>query len=235
MSSLSEFGVALCLTFISSLFTGLGGILVIINDNPSKKQLGLMEGFSAGVMILISFFDLLPESFNTNGFSGAGIWFFMGILFFAIIILLIPEPKTWATIFGLYTPTNNIVKSNDPYFNPVSTKNQLLFTGAVTAIGMCLHNFPEGIAVYLASLKGLRFGLPLALAIGLHNLPEGIAVALPIYYATKNKWKGVQIAFLSGLFEPLGVIFVGIFFSSYLQPWIVQGMLAAGNNVLFIY
>jgi zinc transporter, ZIP family len=82
----------------------------------------------------------------------------------------------------------------------------VLWSGLVTAIGISLHNFPEGIAVCVASVRGLQFGLPLAAAIAVHNLPEGAAVALPVYFATGDKAYAVRLAFLSGMAEPLGVL-----------------------------
>ncbi len=64
--------------------------------------------------------------------------------------------------------------------------------------GIALHNFPEGVAVFLASMKSQAVGLSLAVAIALHNVPEGVAVALPVYFATKSRWLGFKYAFLSG-------------------------------------
>eukprot|EP01097_Dermamoeba_algensis_P008904 TRINITY_DN6120_c0_g1_i1.p1 TRINITY_DN6120_c0_g1~~TRINITY_DN6120_c0_g1_i1.p1 ORF type:complete len:157 (+),score=28.48 TRINITY_DN6120_c0_g1_i1:567-1037(+) len=107
-----------------------------------------------------------------------------------------------------------------------------MMTGLITAVGLSFHNFPEGIAVYLASLKGLRFGVPLAIAISLHNLPEGVAVALPIYGATSDKWQAVKFAFISGLFEPLGVICSSFFLKPLLTETLVQNMLASVAGIM---
>ncbi|XLT43070.1 hypothetical protein HN873_035674 [Arachis hypogaea] len=63
---------------------------------------------------------------------------------------------------------------------------QVLFSGIITAIGISLHNFPEGMGVFFGSVKGLQVGLNLALAIALHNIPKGIAIALPVYFATER-------------------------------------------------
>ena len=77
-------------------------------------------------------------------------------------------------------------------------------SGIITALGIALHNFPEGIAVFLASVKGGSLGLSLAVAIALHNIPEGIAVALPVYFATRSRWQALKLTILSGLAEPAG-------------------------------
>ena len=74
----------------------------------------------------------------------------------------------------------------------------LLTAGRTPSAGIALHNFPEGVAVFLASMKSQAVGLSLAVAIALHNVPEGVAVALPVYFATKSRWLGFKYAFLSG-------------------------------------
>ncbi|VAI44822.1 unnamed protein product [Triticum turgidum subsp. durum] len=111
-------------------------------------------------------------------------------------------------------------------------RRQVLFSGIITAVGISLHNFPEGMAVFLGSVKGLRVGVNLAIAIALHNIPEGVAVALPLYFATKSKWQAFKYATLSGLAEPLGVFFVAVLFPSNLNPEILEGLLASVGGVM---
>lgn len=74
--------------------------------------------------------------------------------------------------------------------------------GINTAIGLALHNFPEGIATFVATLADARVGATLAIAIIIHNVPEGLSVAAPIYYATGSKWRAFGWSALSGLAEP---------------------------------
>lgn len=61
--------------------------------------------------------------------------------------------------------------------------------GILTAIGIGIHNFPEGLAVFMTSLSDTSMGIPLAFAIAIHNIPEGIAIAMPVYFATKSHKK----------------------------------------------
>eukprot|EP01083_Nonionella_stella_P088346 246154_1 len=75
--------------------------------------------------------------------------------------------------------------------------------GLSTALAIALHNFPEGLATFVAALSDPSVGVVLAIAIGIHNIPEGLCVALPIYYATGNRWKGFLWGCLSGLSEPV--------------------------------
>lgn len=87
-------------------------------------------------------------------------------------------------------------------------------SGLITALGIALHNFPEGVAVFMAAHKSARIGASLALAIALHNIPEGVAVALPVYFATGSRWRGFRVAALSGLAEPAAVVLLALLLPS---------------------
>mmetsp|Transcript_16649 Transcript_16649/g.36202 ORF Transcript_16649/g.36202 Transcript_16649/m.36202 type:complete len:332 (-) Transcript_16649:120-1115(-) len=83
-------------------------------------------------------------------------------------------------------------------------KNELQKMGLLTGLAIALHNFPEGLATFVATLADTTVGAAIALAIALHNIPEGVCVAMPIYYATGSRWKGFWWSVASGVSEPLG-------------------------------
>jgi ZIP family zinc transporter len=78
--------------------------------------------------------------------------------------------------------------------------------GLFTALAIGIHNFPEGLATFLATLQDPKVGISIAIAIALHNIPEGISVSVPIYYATGNRKKAFLYSVLSGLSEPIGAV-----------------------------
>jgi ZIP family zinc transporter len=84
--------------------------------------------------------------------------------------------------------------------------HKLLRMGMFTALAIGIHNFPEGLATFVATLHDPKLGIPIAAAIAIHNIPEGIAVSVPIYFATGSKKKAFFYSFLSGLSEPLGAL-----------------------------
>ena len=86
-------------------------------------------------------------------------------------------------------------------------KKHLKNMGAMTALAIALHNFPEGLATFVATLADMKLGLALAVAVAVHNIPEGACVAMPVYYATGSKWKGFWWSFVSGVSEPIGGLF----------------------------
>ncbi|XP_010257281.1 PREDICTED: zinc transporter ZTP29 [Nelumbo nucifera] len=224
----SQVMVAIALSLVGGLSTSMGALFVIISQAPNLKMLGILQGFAAGLMLSISFLDLAHNALNSIGFLKGNLWFFAGVIFFAFVASFIPEP-TLAPSVDVKSK-----KKNDERGKDLMKKHhrQVLFSGIITAIGISLHNFPEGMAVFLGSIKGLRVGLNLALAIALHNIPEGVAVALPIYFATQSKWQAFKLATLSGFAEPLGVVIVAYLFPSSLSPEILEGLLGAVGGVM---
>lgn len=225
----SQVLVALGLSLVGGLSTSIGALFVILSKAPNLKILGLLQGFAAGLMLSISFLDLAHNAINSIGFLKGNLWFFAGVIFFAIVANFIPEPSL------TQVPDVKRKKNNgDEEVKDVMKKHrrQVLFSGIITAIGISLHNFPEGMAVFLGSIKGLHVGLNLALAIALHNIPEGVAVALPIYFATQSKWQAFKLATLSGFAEPLGVVIVAYLFPSSLNPEILEGLLGSVGGVM---
>lgn len=223
----SQILVALALSLVGGLSTSIGALVVVLNRAPNLKILGLLQGFAAGLMLSISFLDLAHNALNSIGFLKGNIWFYAGVASFAIIVNFIPEPSFYP---------GDVDKKNDDDGSGKDLmkkhRRQVLYSGIITAVGISLHNFPEGMAVFLGSIKGLRVGINLALAIALHNIPEGIAVALPVYFATQSKWQAFKLATLSGFAEPLGVIIVAYLFPSSLSPEILEGLLGSVGGVM---
>ncbi|KAG4132300.1 hypothetical protein ERO13_D08G023600v2 [Gossypium hirsutum] len=225
----SQVLVALALSLVGGLSTSLGALFVILNQAPNLKMLGLLQGFAAGLMLSISFLDLAYNAMNSIGFLKGNLWFFSGVIFFAVVANFIPEPT-----LSHSSEVKGKKNKGDEGGKDMMKKHrrQVFFSGIITAIGISLHNFPEGMAVFLGSMKGLRVGLNLALAIALHNIPEGVAVALPVYFATQSKWQAFKLATLSGFAEPLGVVIVAYLFPSSLSPEILEGLLGSVGGVM---
>jgi len=85
-------------------------------------------------------------------------------------------------------------------------KKRLITMSLNTAVAIALHNFPEGLATFVAALDNPKVGAVLALAIAIHNIPEGLCVAMPVYYGTGNRWKAFMWAVFSGISEPFAAL-----------------------------
>ena len=215
-------GLALLLTLVAGLSTGIGSAIAYFIKKPKIVYLSFALGLSAGVMIYISFMEMLPVAITDLGEQYGQFWgevwaivaFFVGIGVIALIDLLVPEHENPHEFAGIDEPTAH----------PDSAK--LMRTGLMTALAIGIHNFPEGLATFAATLGDVKLGVFIAIAIAIHNIPEGIAVSIPIFFATKNKNKAFFYSFLSGLSEPVGAIIGYLILMPFLTPVLLAAVLA---------
>jgi ZIP family zinc transporter len=193
---------AFLLTLFAGLSTGVGSTIAFFAKKTNTKFLTVSLGFSAGVMIYVAFVEIFVKGRevltaamgNRQGWWAAVIAFFAGIALIGVIDRLIPSqenPHELKTIGG----SEEEQKSG-----------RLLRMGAMTALAIGIHNFPEGLATFTAALSDHQIGIAIAVAIAIHNIPEGIAVSVPIFYATGSKRKAFRLSFLSGIAEPVGAL-----------------------------
>lgn len=213
-------GIALALTLVAGLSTGIGSAIAYFIRRPKIVYLSFSLGLSAGVMIYVSFMELLPGAIKMVGEWVGVLFFFIGIGFIAIVDLLVPEPENPHNLEGLDEPRG-------PH-----EERQLMRTGVMTALAIGIHNFPEGLATFASALSDLRLGVFIAIAIAIHNIPEGIAVSVPIYYATLNKNKAFLWSFLSGVSEPVGALIGYLVLMPFLTPVVLAGTLAFVAGVM---
>lgn len=210
---------ALTLTLMAGLSTGIGSAMGLFARLRSYRLLSFFMGFSAGVMIYISFVELFPRAkeslllslpeWDANFYLA--ISFFAGILTISLIDRFIPDfdnPHEFHSVVEL--EQNEEAKE---YFK----NKKLMRVGIFTAVAISIHNFPEGVATFISAVNDLTIGVPIAIAIALHNIPEGLAVSVPIYYATGSKKKAFIYSFSSGLAEPLGGLLAYLVLLPYLN------------------
>lgn len=235
MVSGGDVRTALLLTCMGACGTALGGLIVVAQPNMSYARLGLLQGLAGGLMLSLCFIDLMPTAIQAVGFLTANLWFYAGVMFFGIIVYFIPEPSAADAVIAAGEkpmPDKADKQTVKAVKEERKQRKDVLMSGIITAIGIALHNFPEGVAVFLASMKSQAVGLSLAVAIALHNVPEGVAVALPVYFATQSRWTGFKYAFLSGLAEPAAVILVALVLPVELSNELVEQMLAGVAGIM---
>ena len=229
---LSSVLFAFFLTLFAGLSTGIGSALSFLTKKTSTKFLSTALGFSAGVMIYVSFVEIFVKAkdalISVLGVKG-GTWatvggFFFGILVIAVIDKLIPSTENPHEI---HTVEEMDGKSE-------AHKTNLMRMGLFTALAIAIHNFPEGLATFTAAISDPSLGVPIALAIAIHNIPEGIAVAVPIYYATGSRKKAFKLSFLSGLSEPVGALIGYLLLSRFFND-AVFGFIFASVAGIMVY
>lgn len=195
---------AILLATLAGLATTLGSLISIFFKNPSPRFMAFTMGFSAGVMVLVSFVELLRQGISIIGFANAHVAFFAGMLAMFAIDYFIPHTY----IMEGERDTGKLRKAT-----------------LLTAIGIGIHNFPEGMATLAATLQDTGMGVAVAAVIAIHNIPEGIAVAVPVRASTGSARKAFFWSFLSGVSEPVGAIAAALFLAPVLTPALLAVML----------
>ncbi|MBD5402400.1 zinc transporter ZupT [bacterium] len=228
----NNIGLAFSFTMLAGLTTAIGGAIAFITQKDNLKALSIGLGFSAGVMIFVSMVDIIPgaENLLKQNFPNSYQWlvfggFIVGILVSILIDYFLPDHVDTEELLHPDMPPEELEKHNH---------YKLKRAGMLTAVAICVHNFPEGMATFLTTTQNVTLGFSVALAIAIHNIPEGIAVALPIYHVTGKKRYAMLYAALSGITEPIGAL-VGMLIFGLFVPQILVGFLMAAVGGIMTY
>jgi ZIP family zinc transporter len=177
----------LLLSVLAGLATGIGGLLILFLGKIEERFLGLLMGFAGGVMLTVSFLELFTEAVDISGMMWSVVFFALGAIAMMVLDQILPHME-----FGEWEKG---VKDRE-----------IMNSGLTVALGMSLHNLPEGLVVSAGFVHAPSLGIFVALMIALHNIPEGIATVMPLMSAGMSKGRAVAIATLSGLMEPIGAL-----------------------------
>jgi len=219
---MSAVWMAFGLTLFAGMATGIGSAIAFFAKRANYRFLSVATGFSAGVMLYVSFVEILVKGSDALAAAYGEYWahwlnaasFFGGILLIGVIDNLIPSAenphvthaeKERAPLRDPSAPLPDFAPFSDSAgVHDHARHGRLLRMGLFTALAIGIHNFPEGLATFLAALEDPSVGAAIAIAIALHNIPEGVSVSVPIFYATGSRGKAFVLSVLSGLAEPVG-------------------------------
>ncbi len=225
--------IAFGLTLFAGLSTGIGSALAFLAKRTNTKLLSSALGFSAGVMIYVSFVEIFPKAKESlvaelglvTGYWATVLAFFSGIIFIAVIDKIVPD----------FENPHEVHRAEEMDAEDRAAEFKKLYRmGLFTALAIAIHNFPEGLATFVSALKDTRLGMAIAIAIAIHNIPEGIAVSIPIYYATNNRKKAFVYSFLSGLAEPVGALIGYVIIAPFFND-IIFGVLFASVAGIMVF
>jgi len=205
--------LAFGLTLFAGLSTGIGSAIALMAKRTNTKFLSVALGFSAGVMIYVSFVEILSKSR------------------YHLVEELGMQAGSWVVAGGFFGGIHEIRRVEE--MDAEAKKNhRLRRAGVFTAIAIAIHNFPEGLATFTAALTDPALGIAIAVAIAIHNIPEGIAVSVPIFYATGSRKKAFWLSFSSGLAEPLGALIGFFLLMSFMGPVMFGVLFAAVAGIM---
>jgi ZIP family zinc transporter len=211
---MSGIGLGLVLSALAGLATVVGAALALLTRRAGPRVLSLALGFSGGVMLHVSYVELLGNAMASVGFVPAHVAFFLGMGAMFAIDALIPHD----------------------YFAEHATRSgapaRLAKTGMFVALGIGIHNFPEGMLTLAGTLQDPALGFAIAAAVAIHNVPEGLAVAAPILAATGSRRRAFFWASLSGLAEPIGACVAAVVLLPFLSAAVLGYVLAAVAGIM---
>ncbi len=219
-------------TLLAGLCTGVGAAFAFFVKRSDARVLTYALGASAGVMVYISFMELMPTAQQYLSGDGAK-WiiiasFFGGMLLSGGIDRLIPADENPHEIREPHEIEG--VEQTGQFSGQAGVKR----SASLFALAIAIHNFPEGIATMASAFDDTGTAASVALAVAIHNIPEGLAVAIPLLYGTGNRMKAFRLATLSGLSEPLGALIAMLILLPFLTPTVL-GILFAVVAGIMVY
>ncbi len=212
---------ALILSFGAGLSTLIGAFIIFFTKGKNEKLITISLGFAAGIMISVSFTDLLPNA-NTLLIDHAGQR--LGIIISVLFLIL---------GLGLAAALDKFVPHQEYDSERGQKPHQDLFrVGFVSMLAITIHNFPEGIATFMASYDNLTLGISIAIAISMHNIPEGIAVAMPVYFATGSKGTAFKYTLISALAEPCGALLAFLILQPFINNLVLGSIFAIISGIM---
>ena len=168
-----------------SVVTTVAGVALALRFRENKIGIATGIGFSAGIMLLISFLELIPESTAEVGVLHAAATVGLGGLVLFALHLVIPHTHLIEERNGIGART--------------------LKSAYLVVFGLILHDVPEGFAMANSYIASPSLGILVAVAIALHNLPEEFAMAVPAVLISRKRFL-YGSALFSALAEPAGAI-----------------------------
>lgn len=207
---------AILLCAVASLATGAGGLIVAMWPDISHRTLSAFQGFAAGVMITVSFINMLPNSMTDFSvmLGTAGACVIVAVLFAA----------GWGISLLM---AHIIIPDSDDGQNSAVRKMCLITTAVIV-----LHNLPEGMLTSFSGFSDRQLGVQMAAAVALHNIPEGVAVASAVICMTSSKPKAVLHSFAAGMAELAGGAAALVLMHGFITPHILNGVLAVISGVM---
>ncbi|MCK9575629.1 MAG: ZIP family metal transporter [Clostridia bacterium] len=187
--------------------TGIGGLIGIFLGKKSIRTVSIILAFAGGIMISISVFDLIPESYMLGGTYITVFGVLVGILLISALNYWLDKitqkkdskVRIHSTLESLY--------HEEEIINNKQNNTKLLKLGSIMLLAIALHNFPEGMAIGSSGSINTNLGLTLAILLALHNIPEGMAMSVPLIAGGLTRLKTIMLVLVAGAITILGGLF----------------------------
>ena len=172
--------------------TTAGGLSVVLVKTISNRILSILLGFSAGVMVAITFHELIPHAIEDGTIWSATFGILLGIGIIGILDIKFPHRH-----FSMFIDGDK-------------KRGKHLKTGVLLSAGIAMHNLPEGVAIGVAFLVSFEAGIGVALLMAIHNFPEGMAAGAAMCVGGVKGSKVALITVLAGVPMGIGALIGGL-------------------------
>jgi zinc transporter ZupT len=197
-------------SLLAAAVTTVGIFAIRRFESWGRRNTTYFACFAAGVLISVSFLHIIPTAFAMS--SQAPVYLLAGYLlmhflnrFLTAYVCDKPETADYAIglvpMFGIgfHSFIDGVIYS--------ITFTVSFFTGALAAIGMVLHEFPEGIVTYLLMIRGgfsKRSALVFAFAAAALTTPFGTLVSYPVISQIQRPALGALLSLSAGALVYVG-------------------------------
>lgn len=197
-----------CATFVATL---LGGAFAL----KHKDRLHLILGFSAGAVIAVAFFDLMPEALNLGG-KDFGIANMTGLV---------------ALGFAGYMLLDRIISLHHHDEEDASGTHEHEGRGKLGAGSLSIHSFLDGVAIGLAFQVSAAVGAIVATAVLVHDFSDGINTVNLVLKNAGSRNQAMRWLLVDALAPVIGVVST-LFFT---LPESALGVVLALFSGFFLY
>jgi len=202
----------LLLTLLTGLTTGIGSIIAHFTKSPKYKYLGFALGCSAGGILGVTMIEVLNKIMTLTGPYIANFTFISGMIFSLLLTFVFRQERIEKGIADL--------------------DMRILGRDVVTAIGLVVHNIPDGLMVFLATHLSVETGILVAVAVALHNIPQGFSLSISTFYITQDTKRAFFYSFFSGLIEPLSALLAALISMPFLSDLSLHLVLAFVSGIM---
>ena len=218
---------AVLLTFFAGVVGTLAGGLLGLKVNPdSSRSLSSLLAFSAGMMISMICFDLLPEALEEAEMP-------ITVAGCALGVCLLLQFDRLFHHHGENHPDQLDDLHHHQHALTHSRQKNMMVLGMMMIGSVALHNFPEGMAVGSSTLHDLDSGIMMAVLLAMHNLPEGMGMIVPLRSGSLSRPKALLLTAMSGLPTLIGGIF-GVLLGSISPVFIGFTLALAAGCMLYV-
>lgn len=208
---------------LAGLATSIGAAVVIAFGRPKPRLLSGMLGFASGIMLAIAAMELVPAALALGSVHVAAAGFALGALLMALLDVLLPHVH-----LGAYAVEKDFAPSHG-----LGPSGELMKLGWFIAIGIGLHNIPEGLAIGAGYMSSPALGLAIVVGLAFHNIPEGMATACPLLMGGMRPWRIFLLTFLIGMMTPLGTLIGAILYTAG-EVFVAMAMAFAAGAMIYI-